>query len=84
MKPVVFAAHALQQMQDHGASQAEVIETIRFGRREPAQRGRDGYRRNFGYNALWNGRHYSTKQVLAIVAERPNRMVVVTVYTFYF
>jgi len=30
------------------------------------------------------GRYYSTKQVLAIVAEELEALVVVTVYTFYF
>jgi len=36
------------------------------------------------YGRLWGGRRYAIKQVLAIVAEEPERLVVVTVYTFYF
>jgi hypothetical protein len=84
VKPVHFSRHARQQMVERGASQAEVLAAIRSGRREPAKRGRDGYRRSFPYNRTWSGRTYATKQVLAIVSELPDRLVVVTVYTFYF
>jgi len=36
------------------------------------------------YERLWGGQYYAIKQVLAIVAEEPETLVVVTVYTFYF
>lgn len=42
------------------------------------------YRVNIGYNALWGGRHYAIKQVAPIVVEEADRIIVVTVYTFYF
>jgi hypothetical protein len=71
-------------MEERGASRAEALETIRSGSREAARRGRDAYRQSFRYNALWSGRRYRSKRVLAIVAERADRLVVVTVYTFYF
>ena len=84
MKPIKFSQHACEQMLERGASEDEVIETIRTGERAPAKRGRQGYRKNFQYNRLWGGRTYAIKQVLVIVAEEPDVLVVVTVYTFYF
>ncbi|MBA2682386.1 MAG: DUF4258 domain-containing protein [Ktedonobacteraceae bacterium] len=84
MKPIRFSHHARQQMIERGAQEAEVIDTIRTGEKVPAKKGRQGFRKNFQYDQLWGGRTYSIKQVLAIVAEEPEAMIVVTVYTFYF
>lgn len=83
-KPVHFSRHALQQMIECGATDDEVLEAIRSGEQVSAKRGRLGYRKNFQYERLWGGRYYPIKQVLAIVAEEPQTLVVVTVYTFYF
>jgi hypothetical protein len=52
--------------------------------REPAQRGLALYRINLEYQREWDGRYYGVQQVAAVVAEEPERMVVVTVYAFYF
>lgn len=84
MKPIRFSRHALLQMAERGATQEEVLETIRSGEQVPAKRGRQGYRKNFQYGQWWGGRRYAIKQVLAIVADDPEVVVVVTVYTFYF
>ena len=67
-----------------GAEEAEVIETIQTGAPSPAKQGRQAYRRDFRYDGIWSGRRYGTKQVLAILAEEPESLVVVTVYVFYF
>jgi len=63
---------------------SKTIEAIRSGEQVSAKRGRLGYCKNFQYERLWGGRYYPIKQVLAIVAEEPQTLVVVTVYTFYF
>jgi hypothetical protein len=84
MKRIVFSAHAREQMAERGADQAEVEEAIRLGEEAPAKRGRTGFRRNFQYDDLWGGRRYAVKQVMAIIAEEADKIVVVTVYTFYF
>lgn len=83
-KPIIFSRHAREQMSERGATESEVIETIRTGEEAPAKRGRQGYRRNFQYNQLWGGRNYAIKQVLAIVVAEGDAIVVVTIYTFYF
>ena len=49
-----------------------------------ASHGRVAFRKNFPYNADWKGKRYKTKQVKPIVAIEGNRLVVVTVYVYYF
>ena len=38
-------------------------------------------RKEFSFNAEWNGRWYATKQVRRVFVDEPNEIVVVTVYT---
>jgi hypothetical protein len=83
-KPIRFSNHARQQARLRGASENEVISAIRTGTSAPAKLGRLGFRKDFQFGSSWGGRHYATKQVLAIVVDRPTELVVVTVYTFYF
>jgi len=42
------------------------------------------YRKNFPFNGDWRGRHYRIKQVAPVAAMEPDRLIVVTVYVFYF
>ena len=83
-KPIEFSKHARDQMTERGASEDQVVETIRDGENVPAKKGRRGYRKNFEYNREWGGRRFASQQVLAIVAEENDALIVVTVYTFYF
>lgn len=84
MKPIRFSRHALEQMSERGASEAEVVQAIRDGQSEAARAGRVICRLNLPYDAEWSGRRYAIKQVAPVVAEGPDALVVVTVYTFYF
>jgi hypothetical protein len=83
-RPIVFTLHARERMRDRGAREADVREAIRIGQRELAQRGLFLYRLNREYRQEWAGRYYAVQQVAPVVAEEANRIVVVTVYTFYF
>lgn len=83
-KPVVFSDHALMRMNERGARKEDVLEAIRIGEHAPAQRGLGSYRLNLEFKREWDGRYYGIQQVMPIVAEEPDRLVVVTVYTFYF
>ena len=58
--------------------------TIREGERELAKLDRVLYRYNHEFDGSWQGRRYAIKQVAAVVAEEPNELVVVTVYSFYY
>jgi hypothetical protein len=82
--PVRFTRHARERMRQRGASEENVREAIRIGRREPAQRGLWQYRLNVEFQSDWDGRYYAVQQILAVVAEEESERVVVTVYTFYF
>jgi len=84
MKEIVFSNHSLIQCKERGASEAEVTHAIREGISEIAKKGRTMYKLNFEYNQLWMGAHYSVKQVAPVVVEEENKIVVITVYTYYF
>jgi len=71
VKPVTFSRHALDQLTDRGATQAEVEEAIKSGERTDAQRERTAFRKNFPHGGVWKGKWYNTKQVKPIVAEEP-------------
>jgi hypothetical protein len=62
---------------------AEVEDTIRDSRWEPAELGRMECRKAFTYNREWNGEVYAKKEVRPIFVEEPDEIVVVTVYTYY-
>ena len=82
--PIEISRHARQQMQERGVEQAEVIAAIREGQPEPARKNRTMYRKNFQFDGVWRGRRYRIKQVAPVVAKESDRLVVVTVYAFYF
>jgi len=82
-KPIKFSQHALGNLFDRGASREEAEQAIRTGERLPAQKGRIAFRKNFSHNGMWKGKFYQAKQVMPIVAEEPERFVVITVYVFF-
>lgn len=83
-KPVVFSDHALARMAERGTAKDQVLEAIRIGVREPAQRGLYSFRLNLEFKREWDSRYYGIQQVMPVIAEETDRLVVVTVYTFYF
>jgi hypothetical protein len=83
MKPIRFSAHALSYMAKRGFTVAEVEDTIRTGRWEPAELGRMECRKAFPFNREWNKKLYATKEVRPIFVEEADEIVVVTVYTYY-
>ena len=83
-KSIRLSGHARQQLRFRGASEQDVIESIRTSTWEPAELGRLECRKNFAFNAEWNGKYYSTRQIRPIFVEEPDETVVVTVYVYYF
>ena len=83
-KEIVFTAHARQRIIERGTSEEDVVEAIRIGMKEPAQRGLFQYRLNLEFKREWAGQFYGVQQVAPVVAEEETGMVVVTVYVFYF
>jgi hypothetical protein len=83
-KPVEFSAHARDKMLDRGADEKEVLMAIHTGSLEPARKGRVMFRKNFDFHREWRGKRYAIKQVAPVVAEEASKLVVVTVYVYYF
>jgi hypothetical protein len=84
VKNIEISPHAHQQMDERGAHETEVIAAVQKGEGEPAQKGRVMYRKNFPFEGQWRGRRYRIKQVAPVVAEEGDKLVVVTVYVFYY
>jgi hypothetical protein len=84
VKRVDFSRHALEQMEERGASKDEVRRAIWEGEKVPAKKGRTAFRINLQHDAAWCGKKYRMKQVLAVAAEEAGKFIVVTVYVFYF
>jgi hypothetical protein len=83
MKPIRLSAYALSYIAKRGFTVAEVEDTIRAERWEPAGLGRMECRKTFPFNREWNKRFYATKVVRPIFVEEADEIVVVTVYTYY-
>jgi len=83
-KPIELSNHAREKILDRGASEDEVKTAISMSNPEPARKGRLMFRKNFAFNNHWRGKHYAVKQVAPVVAEQADRLIVVTVYVYYF
>ena len=84
MKPIIFSNHAKEQMAERGADENEVILTIQKGEPELAKHNRILYRKNFQFSRQWRGKWYRIKQVVPVVREEFDKIIVITVYVFYF
>jgi len=77
--------HALERIEERGATEDEVRATVESGETFPAKFERVGFRRNFSFNSMWRGRSYQTKQVEVYAEEeKPQEWLVITVITRYF
>jgi hypothetical protein len=84
MKPIKFSQHAKEQLSYRGATEKEIIETIKTIPWQPAELGRLECRKDFKFDRKWNKKYYKTKQVRPIFVEEENEIVVITVYIYYF
>jgi hypothetical protein len=75
--------HAQGRLAERGATQAEVIETVREGESFPAKFGRTGFRRNFAFGGTWRGREYATKQVEAYATQEDGWLVITVIVRYY-
>ena len=76
--------HARARISERGATDEEVEATLREGERFAAKFGRQGFRRNFGFDGVWRGRNYAMKQVEAIAIFEEDDWLVITVVVRYF
>jgi hypothetical protein len=83
-KPVRLSGHARDRLRGRGGTEQEVVEAIRTEAWQPAELGRLECRKNFVFNADWNGKRYATKQIRPMFVDEPDEIAVVTVYVYYF
>ena len=84
MKSVRLSNHALRYMSKRGFTVAEVEEAIRTSPWGAAELARLECRKDFRYGKEWNGKVCATKQVRPVFVEEAAKIVVITVYTYYF
>ena len=84
MKRITFSEHALERIEERGATRGEVEKAIREGEVAPAKKGRLAFRKNFSFESEWKGKYYAMKQVKPVVVEIDKELVIITVYVFYF
>lgn len=81
---VLLHPHAAQRLEERGATAVEVQETVLYGERFVAKLGRQGFRRNFAYGGIRNGKFYENKQVEAYAVMEDGAWLVITVLAKFF
>ena len=81
---VFFHPHALLRMGERGTLEEEVAQTIREGEQFPVKFDRTGFRHNFSFEKLWQGKRYANKQVEAFAVKENCGWLVITVIVRYF
>ena len=82
-KRIHFTAHAREQMLARRATAEETEAVIRSAPWQPAEHGRQTAAMVFPFRQEHFGRYYECKEVVPVFVEEPERIVVITVYTFF-
>jgi hypothetical protein len=53
-------------------------------REKMRDRGPPKVKKNFAFHSHWRGKFYAVKQVAPLVAEEADRIIIVTVFVYYF
>ena len=81
---VLFHPHAINRMEERGASFEDVRSTVEHGESFPAKFGRTGFRRNFPFDNHFRGKYYHTMQIEAYAVPEGPDWLVITVITKFF
>ena len=84
---IVLSEHALERMEERGASRQEVRRTVREGESFPDRQDRTGFRFEFEFGAEWNGTYYEKKELTVYAApggEDGSDWIVVTVISRFY
>ena len=76
--------HALDRLEERGATEEEVIATVEAGETFSAKYGRTGFRRNFPCLRPWRGHTYQSKQIEAYAVREEDDWLVITFVAKYF
>lgn len=83
MKPIYFTKHANKQLKTRNTNEAEVKWAIYRGQWRDAEKGRKLSSLTFPFMKEHFGNFYRAKKVEPIFIEKTDRIIVVTVYTFF-
>jgi hypothetical protein len=81
---IIFPEHALERMEERGASRHEVRTAIREGKSSDARHGRMEFTYTFPYEDEWNGTYYEKKELMVYAANDGGDWIVVTVISRYY
>jgi hypothetical protein len=81
---VIVHPHALQRLTERGATESEVIVTVRTGEHFIVKHGRSGFRLNFIFNGQRNSKYFTTKQIEAYAVLENETWIVITVIVKFF
>jgi len=84
MLAVQFHPHAIERMNERGATRKEVATTIEAGEQYDVNYNRIGFRRNFVFEGNWQNKFYRFKQLEVIAVKEQNQWLVITVIVKYF
>lgn len=76
-------SHAKDRLEERGATESDVVDTVVSGERFPAKFARTGFRRNFPFDGEWNGKRYATKQIEAYAVEEDGWLVITVIVKFF-
>ncbi|MCC6958822.1 MAG: hypothetical protein IT301_03155 [Dehalococcoidia bacterium] len=74
--------HASERILARGATEAEVLATVRTGERQAALHGRSVFRSTFDFNAVWAGKRYATKTIEAYAVDEDGWLVITVIVKF--
>lgn len=76
--------HATDRAKQRGTNEQQIRAAIEHGEQFPAKDGRMGFRRNFTFAGMHNGKYYETIQLAVIAQEMPYGWLAVTAITRFF
>jgi hypothetical protein len=81
---ILIHPHALQRMEERGASKDEILLAIENGQMLPAKFGRRTYKKTFSYGNYWRGEFFKYKHIEVYCVGEGEDIIVVTVMVKYF
>lgn len=79
-----FHPHAEHRLKERGAREDKFQAAVYSGERFQAKYGRVGFRRNFQFDDLWQGKHYKNKQIEAYAIEEHGDWLIISVIVKFF
>jgi len=81
---VIFHSHALDRMEERGATKDEILKTIEMGQISMARFGRRLYSMSFPFRDYWRSQFYEQKHIDAYAVDDEGDIIVITVVVKYY